>query len=220
MPCSPLISRASIFHSFFLAIPHGTWDLSSLNRGGTSLLTVGLQSLKQWTAREVPSIFHSCSFTVNISVKSPWFLKNTRSLWYKSEITTIQCKFNNPTNLFILGQGPCISASWIMNCKKILSCTFSSQFLLPQENQWFAHGAMLTAPTPLPGSLKTCQVFLVKTMVGMQVRHYWHLIDSASDVKHNSTLKTVPNSQEVSPSSKYQCIVNVELLNPFKSFIH
>ena len=54
----------------------------------------------------------------------------------------------------------------------------------------------------------------------MQVKHYCHLIDSASDVKHNSTRKTVPNSQEVSPSYKYQCIVSAELLNPFKNFIH
>lgn len=48
------------------------------------------------------STFHSCSFAINISVRTPWFLKNSRSLWYKPEIFVLQRKFNNPINYFHL----------------------------------------------------------------------------------------------------------------------
>ena len=43
------------FVFFFLAVPHGIWDLSSQPEMEPMLPAVEAQSLNHWTAREVPT---------------------------------------------------------------------------------------------------------------------------------------------------------------------
>ena len=50
------------FFFFFLALPHGMWDLSSLTRDRTHAPCIGsVWSLNHWTAREVPRLGFSFS---------------------------------------------------------------------------------------------------------------------------------------------------------------
>ena len=49
---SQLISQLHLFFFFFLAIPHGMWDLSSLTRDGTHATLLGAQNLKPWTSEK------------------------------------------------------------------------------------------------------------------------------------------------------------------------
>ena len=52
--CDPYTYISSIFF-FFLAMPHGICDLSSLTRDRTQGSAVEAWSLNPWTAREVPT---------------------------------------------------------------------------------------------------------------------------------------------------------------------
>ena len=55
MYTSATFNIISVF-CLFLAMPHGTWDLSSYTRGRTCTPCVEAWSLTQWTTREVPSL--------------------------------------------------------------------------------------------------------------------------------------------------------------------
>ena len=109
----------------FASWPRGTWDLSSLTRGGTCTPCIGRRSLNHWTTREVPH-------TSSLIQETEWggggglcyLMKRSPSSGYKSNCVHI------PQRCFRMKLGIQIYTDW---CRAGTRVKCMRQLLLVQN---------------------------------------------------------------------------------------